>query len=113
MLDFDQGGNSIPSLHCESFTNVEHNTDDYHHYQIATDDDDAPALGRLSKRHRVYTNLKALCSSESLSIVASGGLYSEPCGHDNLNASSCLSDDHTASSDTSSDDGWGYYVDTL
>lgn len=107
--DFDNGGNLIPSLHCESFTSVEHSNDDYHYYQNAADDDDTPAIGRLSKRHRAYTNLTALCSSTSLSMIGSASGYMEPRIQNNKHMSN---DDHSINSD-STDDGWGYYVDTL
>ena len=107
--DFDNGGNLIPSLHCESFTSVEHSNDDYHYYQNAADDNDTPAIGRLSKRHRAYTNLTALCSSTSLSMIGSTSGYMEPRIQNNKHMSN---DDHSINSD-STDDGWGYYVDTL
>jgi hypothetical protein len=109
--DFEQGRNVTPSVHCESFTKEEPCTNNCHQYQIFTNDydddnDDAPAVCRLSKRHRAYTNLTALCSSTSLTIVGKGS------GQNSCNTSCWVSDDHTATSDDS-DDGWGYFVDTL
>ena len=113
MQEFEQGGNLIPSLHCKSSTSVEHNNEDYHHYQIATDDDDdIPVSRRLSKRHRAYTNLTALCSSTSLTKMGNKDSYIEAGVQNSSRALCAYSDYHATSSDDSSD-GWGYYVDTL
>jgi hypothetical protein len=111
--DYDHPDSLMPSLHCESFHSVEHNddeytNDDYHHYQNATDDEDAVAVGRLSKRHRAYTNLTALCSSASLSMIAKGNASGD---HDHPTCG--LADNPVHSDDDDDDDGWGYYVDAL